>query len=85
MRDQAPNAMPTQPSGPAAAAGTRSATSGGGGQITVPASLLDAAMEVDATRDLGGLGLQEALIRLHEELAPFIAGPATSALDGEVE
>lgn len=45
-------------------------------QMTVPTSLVDAVMDVDAAVDDGGLELQEALARMHEELAQIIPGPA---------
>jgi hypothetical protein len=60
------------------AARTRGQTTSGG-QTTVPASLLDAVMDVDAAVDDGGLELQEALARMHEELAHIIPGPAGDA------
>ena len=47
-----------------------------GEQATVPASLLAAVMDVDAAVDDGGLELQDALARMHEELAHVIPGPA---------
>lgn len=46
------------------------------GQMTVPASLISAVMDVDAAVDNGGLDLQEALARMHDELAHLIPGPA---------
>ena len=49
------------------------------GQTTVPTSLVDAVMDVDAAIDDGGLELQEALARMHEELAHIIPGPADDA------
>lgn len=58
-------------SGPGVAAAT--------GQTTVPTSLVDAVMDVDAAIDDGGLELQEALARMHEELAHVIPGPAEDA------
>lgn len=42
---------------------------------TVPTSLIEAVMDVDAAIDDGGLQLQEALARMHEELAHIIPGP----------
>lgn len=82
MRDQTTNttASPSasQPSGPA------KHPAPAGGQITVPASLLDAVMEVDQARDEGGLGLQEALVRMHDELAPLIAARSDARTGAEV-
>lgn len=49
-------------------------------QTTVPMSLLDAVMDVDAAIDDGGLELQEALARMHEELAHVIPGPGSSPM-----
>ncbi|HUG29014.1 MAG TPA: hypothetical protein VMQ65_00665 [Candidatus Limnocylindria bacterium] len=49
---------------------------GAAGQMTVPTSLVDAVMDVDAAVDDGGLELQEALARMHEELAHIIPSPA---------
>lgn len=46
------------------------------GQTTVPTALVDAVMDVDAAIDDGGLELQEALARMHQELAHIIPGPA---------
>jgi hypothetical protein len=39
---------------------------------SVPASLLDAVIDVDDAIDEGGLELQEALARMHDELIPVI-------------
>ena len=74
MRDQTTN--PTASPNPETAG--HSAPAGVAGQITVSASLLDAVMAVDEARDDGGLGLQEALHRMHEELTPFVEGQPTS-------
>lgn len=54
------------------------AEAGGAGpdQMTVRASLIRAVMDVDAAVDDGGLELQEALARMHEELAHLIPGEA---------
>ena len=72
MRDQTTSVTPSPT--------TTQNRSGGTGQISVPASLLDAVMAVDEARDDGGLGLQEALMRMHEELTPFVLGqPAAPA------
>ena len=46
-----------------------------GSSMTIPMSLIDAVMDVDAAIDDGGLQLQEALARMHEELAHIIPGP----------
>ncbi len=64
-------------------AGTRSASTGTAGQMTVSSTLIDAVMDVDAARDNGGLQLQEALVRMHAELEPLIAGPAAAVRDGD--
>lgn len=61
--------------------GSRIATA----QATVPASLLDAVMDVDAAIDDGGLELQEALARMHEELAHVIPGPPADTARGRDE
>ena len=49
------------------------------GQTTVPTTLLDAVMDVDAAIDDGGLELQEALARMHQELGQLIPGPSGRA------
>ena len=75
MRDQTSNPAPS----PGTTAGTHASPTGDAGQTTVPSSLIDAVMAVDEARDDGGLGLQEALHRMHEELTPFIEGRPTDA------
>lgn len=77
MQERTINTTPSH-DGTASQATTGSQTTTDG-QATVPASLLDAVMDVDAAIDDGGLELQEALARMHEELAHIIPGPADDA------
>jgi hypothetical protein len=79
---QATDAGGQRPSS-SSAADVRSASAGAAGQITVSSTLIDAVMDVDAARDNGGLQLQEALVRMHAELAPLIAGPAPAVGDAD--
>ncbi len=86
MRDEAMNNAPAEGRRDELEAGAV----GAAGQTLVPTTLLDAVMDVDAAIDDGGLDLQDALARLHEELAPLIPGPsgapaATSAGPRSIE
>ena len=77
MRDQTTNPSATRPASHGTEPGPHAAPTEDVGQITVPSSLLDAVMAVDEARDDGGLGLQDALHRMHAELTPFIEGQPT--------
>jgi hypothetical protein len=72
MRDRTSNVAHDSAANDASRTGAVNAA----GQTTVPTSLLDAVMDVDAAIDDGGLELQDALARMHEELAPLIPGPS---------